>query len=162
MPEMNRQKMHLPPMFGTEPDKTTRNYGDGDSYTFRLDRETINSSLIEKLNREPALIAIRGGISEATADYIRKALDYLDLKYVEKKKKMKPSHFILVDADITTFGGYVFSSFGIATRLFESGYYITGKVSEYGISGGGLILQGCHHRAMQENAQILVHYTHSP
>ena len=137
------------------------NYGDSGSFYFRLSRETINAMLQEKLDREPALIAIYDHIDESTADYVRKAIWYLDMKYAEKKKKLKPGNIICVDADITTFGGHVFSSFGIATRLFESGYFVTGLVSEYGISGGGLILQGCHHRAMEENAQILVHYARS-
>ena len=158
MTDRNLQTMLLPPLFPREQDKTLLNYGDGGSYTFRLDREIINAALMDRLNREPAVITIFDHINEGTADYVRKALWYLDVKYAEKRKKMKPGTFIGIEADITTFGGYVSSSFGIATRLFESGYYVIGQVFEHGLSGGGMILQGCHHRAMSENAQILVHY----
>ena len=158
---MNLQNIHLPIMFPMEQTEITRNYGDGSSYVFRLDRETINEILMERLRREPAVITICDNISETTADYVRKALWFLDLKNSEKKKKLKPNMVLPLMVDITTIGGYVSSSFGIAERFFESGYHVIGQISEYGYSGGGLILQGCHHRVMSENAKILVHYCHS-
>jgi ATP-dependent protease ClpP protease subunit len=161
MSEMNSlqlQNMRLPPLFPMEPDKNLLNYEDRSSHLFRLEHETWNAILKQRLDREPGIVTIYGNISEITADYVRTALLYLDLRNVEKRQKMKPGQFIRIDADINTFGGLVSSSFGIATRLFNSGYYVAGIISEHGFSGGGLILQGCHHRAMEENAQILVHY----
>jgi len=50
MSEMNLQNIHLPIMFPVEQTEITRNYGDGSSYVFRLDRETINEILMEDLD----------------------------------------------------------------------------------------------------------------
>jgi ATP-dependent protease ClpP protease subunit len=141
------------------PGMTYENYMNGlgiNSCVFQIDRNTQNEILLHKLQKKnPPTISVNGHISELTADYVRTAIGILDLKYEDKKTVQNPP---TVNAEITTFGGEVTASFGIAENLFQSGYAMLGLVREYAYSGGGIILQGCHGRYATENAKLMFHF----
>lgn len=146
---------HLPELLG-------KNEAEDGRYEFRIDRDTKNMILLSQLDERTPKMSIRGLITESTADYMRKGFSVLDLRNKERDETGKTRLGVLLE--LTTPGGSVTSSLGIMDRVWNSanhGYFVFGHISEYGFSGGAMVLQACHKRTMSENAQIMVHFCNS-
>ena len=115
----------------------------------RLGREEQNMMRMELISDDFPKILIHEPITFRTADYVRKAVTFVETTH---SKKLPP-----IEAEITTPGGSVEASFEIYNRFkgYQGG--IIGIVQGYGYSGGGFILQGCHKRIVNEYSKIMVH-----
>jgi ATP-dependent protease ClpP protease subunit len=146
---------HLPELFA-------KNEAEDGRYEFRIDRDTKNMVLLSQLEERTPRLSIRGVITDSTADYVRKSFSVLGLRNRDRDPTGKTR--MGVELELTTPGGLVTSSLGIMDRIWNSakdGYFVFGNISEYGFSGGAMILQACHRRTMSENAQIMVHFCNS-
>jgi ATP-dependent protease ClpP protease subunit len=122
---------------------------EGSRGIFRLGREEENMMRMERLHGEIPKILIHEPITYRTADYVRKAVTFVETIHAKDLP--------MLEVEITTPGGSVEASFEIYNRL--KGYLgkSIGIVQGSGYSGGGFILQGCHHRVVNEYSKIMVH-----
>ncbi|MCX6739554.1 MAG: ATP-dependent Clp protease proteolytic subunit [Candidatus Parcubacteria bacterium] len=116
---------------------------------FRLGRGEENMIRTDLLESDTPKILIHEPITFRTADYIRKAVTFVSVVHAKKLP--------MIEVEITTPGGSVEASFEIYNRFKGYAGGVVGVVQGYGYSGGGFILQGCHHRIVNEYSKIMVH-----